>query len=523
MRTRRRHAGQRGQSVAIIALSATVLVGVTALAVDLSVQTHYRRNLQNVTDAATLAGVRDLSTTASQSQRITAATDALKTVHTVMQWPTFSVNWISQSLAQGGTCNAGGSTCDVDVTPPSPYDNFDVQIHVPPKLTTNAAYKGQWGYVEVQLTEKTTNGFAGVIGLGKSTEGGRSVAYHNGPAQPFGFALYAKSVVASGNDGEHVVGNVYAGRNINPQSGGHAGFCTDNGGYVIFGSPQKGDSGYTGDGQYDILPKSADVVQTQSSCASSTSGTVNQTTTTPTTCNGQIVSGLTISGGYNSFIDACVANPPIDAPTLNSPPYSSSTQAQMQAGGTPYCLTSGKSSGKYQPGYYACSSGTSLSVDAPLAPGVYVIDHLAGNNCKAKSCFDLDFSGVSSTLQGVTFVLLDGASLGVEKNAQVSIDPFTGCNPIPGDTDDCFYPIYASAGSASEIDVVDTGTTLTLYGTFYAPGAAVNVDSNAYIDIAAGQAIVSDWNVQSGFHTNPDITYSNNLAAPQTEILKLVE
>ena len=38
-----------------------------------------------------------------------------------------------------------------------------------------------------------------------------------------------------------------------------------------------------------------------------------------------------------------------------------------------------------------------------------------------------------------------------------------------------------------------------------------------------GQAIVNTWDVQSGFHPNPDVIYSGTNSAPQNEVLKLVE
>ena len=51
----------------------------------------------------------------------------------------------------------------------------------------------------------------------------------------------------------------------------------------------------------------------------------------------------------------------------------------------------------------------------------------------------------------------------------------------------------------------------------------MNVDSNAFLFIASGQAIVNTWNVQSGYHPNPDVIYSGTNSAPQNEVLKLVE
>jgi hypothetical protein len=87
---------------------------------------------------------------------------------------------------------------------------------------------------------------------------------------------------------------------------------------------------------------------------------------------------------------------------------------------------------------------------------------------------------------------------------------------------DCRYSFYDPT-SASAIYVIDNGSTLTSFGTAYLPGGSVHVDSNAYMDIASGQAIVNTWDVQSGFHQNPDIVYSGQNSAPQNEVVKLVQ
>src|SRR4029077_11048143 len=100
-----------------------------------------------------------------------------------------------------------------------------------------------------------------IVGAATSTEGARSVGYHFAADQPFGFALYAQTLITNGNDGETIAGNVYADRSVDPQSSGHAGFCADtvhgSGSYVVFGTPQKSDPGYGNDGQWDVKPQSA--------------------------------------------------------------------------------------------------------------------------------------------------------------------------------------------------------------------------------------------------------------------------
>jgi hypothetical protein len=502
---RHRRARQRGQAVPIIAVAGTVLLGFTALATDLSLQTHYRRNLQNVADAAALAGVRDLGALANQPDRVSAVGDALNTVAASLGLPAFSTSW-------DGSASCSGSQCDVSLT----SGNYSVTVNVPPKDTSTVAYR-TWPYLEVELKQTSQNGLGGIVGATSATEGASSVGYHFAANQPFGFALYANTLVSNGNDGETIAGNVYADRSIDPQSSGHAGFCADlsngSGSYVVFGTPQKGDSGYSNDGQWDVKPQSADTVKWVSSCTGTVSGTVSETAFAgPGTCGAVTVQGVTLNTAYNTFIDACVASPKISPPNLTGP---------SGTGGASVCGSTGGGvvSGEWRPGVYQCSSGTALPAGTtPFAPGVYTIVH--NPSCNPKSCFDLDFSGDNVHLTAVTFLLENGATVGVEKGATVTIDPITGCTV--NSSSDCRYSFFDPT-SASSVYVDDLSSTLTTYGTLYLANGSVNVDSNAFIFIASGQAIVNTWNVQSGYHPNPDVIYSGTNSAPQNEVLKLVQ
>jgi Putative Flp pilus-assembly TadE/G-like len=524
MTTRRRHLRERGQAVPVIAIMATLLIGVTALMVDLSLQTHNRRALQNLTDAAALAGARELGPTPSQSDRITAAMQALSILHTQL-WPgLFGANWVSQSV-QGATCVAGGSACDASIVPPSPGSNYTVQIHIPPKTSANSIYNGKWGYVEVDLNQRTTNTFAGMIGFNNSTEGAHSIGYHFATNQAFGFALYANSVVSTGNDGETISGNVYANRYVQPQGSGHAGFCADNGSYIIFGAAQYGDSDYDASndpGQHDNPNLNSDYpVVSQSSCATTSSGTVVETGTpfsAGASCAGT-VSGVNFSGTWNggpSGLNACVARPRIVAPSLEPPTLPSFSTTPT------YCGQTGKNNGQYQPGIYACSAGTSLQVDAPLQPGLYVVSHANNNSCTIKNnCYDVQI-GQSANLSGVTFYLVNGATIGMYgSGVSVSWTPYDNTTSN-NSGDQGVYPVYSDGNTASALEITN-GATVTTTGTVYLPNGNVDVLQNALITISPGQAIVGSWNVQSGYHANPDITYTGSNAAPQREVLKIVE
>jgi len=504
--TRRRRAGQGGQTIPIIAIAGAAILAFTAIATDLSLQTHYRRNLQNVTDSAALAGVRDLGALANQPDRVSAVGDALTTVANSLKLPAFGTAW-------NGSPSCSGSQCDVSLTSGA----YTVTVNVPPKDTPTAAYRA-WPYLEVELHQASQNSFGGVVGQTSSTEGARSVGYHFAANQPFGFALYAENLIGNGNDGEAVAGNVYADRSINPQSSGHAGFCADivNGtrSYVVFGSPQKGDSGYNNDGQWDVKPQSADRVNPVLNCSGTGSGTVNETATAgPTNCGSVTVQGVTLNTSYNTFINACVASPKIQPPALTGP---SDNGVQHVCGGNTALI-----GGVWQPGEYSCSTGSALPAGSnSFAAGVYTIDH--NPSCNPKSCFDLDFSRVSTTLTGVTFLLKNGATVGVEKGATVSIDPLSSPPCHVNSSADCRYSFFDPT-SASSVYVIDLSSSLTAFGTMYLANGSVHVDSNAFVFIDGGQAIVNTWDVQSGFHPNPDVIYSGTNSAPQNEVVKLVE
>ena len=69
---KRSRRGERGQMLILVAMLGIVIFGAAALAVDLSIQTHDRRTLQNWTDTAALAGARDLpGTTSTAVSRVT--------------------------------------------------------------------------------------------------------------------------------------------------------------------------------------------------------------------------------------------------------------------------------------------------------------------------------------------------------------------------------------------------------------------------------------------------------------------
>jgi hypothetical protein len=518
-----RHHRQRGQAVPVIALASVLLVGATALAVDLSLNTHTRRSLQNATDAAALAGAQDLPTTVSQNDRQKAAFDAVVTLYRELNQPTPDGPTTGSVIANGPGCNNGGNRCHVGLT----VGTYSVSVDTPPATAHNPNYDID-GYVEVNLAHTDRNNFGQVVGYATSTESGHSVAYHFAGGQGWGLALYADTYVATGNDGELVDGNIYAQRNVNPQSGGQAGFCAGNGGRIVLGAPQTSGSG----GQLDVVPHSADHVNTILSCGTATianttaSGTVNQTVSLSqmTVCNNNPLPGINVTATYDATVGTCVANPPVQPPTTNfqepthydSPIYNCVTNPT----GTP------GPSGPTGNGYYSCNQNNTPALTitgTSMPPGVYTIDH---NPQCTSACYDLDFYGANVQAIGVTIILINGATMGVEHNANVTIDPTREPNGSPCPQfvqSDCRFSIYSGVGSNSTLQISGQHTSLLLYGTLYMVAGTVATDTNATFEIVQGQAIVGTWNVQSGNQGNPVINFDAGLIAPQSEVLRLVE
>jgi hypothetical protein len=72
------------------------------------------------------------------------------------------------------------------------------------------------------------------------------------------------------------------------------------------------------------------------------------------------------------------------------------------------------------------------------------------------------------------------------------------------------------------ITTADNGTDWVMQGSLYDPSGTMTIGQNSRVQIT-GQAIVQQWNDQSGFHPDPSITFNGSVTAPQTEQLRLVE
>jgi Flp pilus assembly protein TadG len=536
---RHRRRAERGQAIPLIAVASTVLLGLTAMAVDLSVQTHFRRDLQNIADAAALAGAHHLSTApVSQAQRQAGVQDAVKVLHNRLQWPLGGVTATAyaQSLTGGAAGCSGSTSCSVTFTAGADT----ITVSTPPVTARLAAYDGDSQYLEVNVRQGSSAGIGGGVGLVPGTTAAHAVAYHFPPGQPFGLALYADSYAQDSNFNQTVTGSVYVYRSLQPQSNGQSATCAQ-GGSIILGDPQAPHALPSPDsaaGQPQQASTRAASLTFLADCSSAGGGEVAQTAAEgcPAT-----VQGVSLTPA-NSYVDdpsfrqtlpsgvtsvgttrACVAFPAISPPDLGAPTLDGNPQTYGCSGNR------GLTGGVYQPGIYTCG----LTVDHPLAPGVYEIVHNAAlsndvtvSQAVTGTCSASDAAAYDVCLNGVTLYLQQnsgaGATMYVGKGGGIRarLTPYTpsgSSNPNDGR-----YPVYAPRGVTAQLSVDRNNTLLSLQGTVYLPSGSTSITSNADIAID-GQAIVSAWINQGGNHPSPRITFDTGTVAQQREILRLVE
>lgn len=153
---RKRIFSERGQSSVLFALALVVMMGFAAFSVDIGVQAHTKRRLQNAADAAAMSGAFELPNA-----------DAARTA--------------AREYAELNGVEAAA----VSVT--TPYD-------------------GNADLIEVVCTETVPYTFARVLGFNQTEVTARAVAESSGQNGPFGYALF------SGDPGFGL--NLYGGYNI---------------------------------------------------------------------------------------------------------------------------------------------------------------------------------------------------------------------------------------------------------------------------------------------------------------------
>src|SRR5580704_6657677 len=537
-RSRARRRGERGQMVPLVAIFALLIMGTMALAVDLSVTTAFKRNLQNVTDAAALAAAKHLPASPALADEKAATQAALQVVHNSFQWPSGGGNWWTPLLSSG--CPSGGAQCSVTVcvgmtigTPctanvaQGSAGPFVLTVNSPPLTAKVASYNGDPHRVEVLMYQKSGAFFAGFMGQSQNTDGAQAIAFHFAPGQPFPFALYSRTIIQSGNDGETISGNIYADRFLQPQDHGHAGICAGpdsngNPGYIFLGFPQQDDGSppYQNDGQSSTKPL-ADPIVDGISCPAS-GNTVGMTATPASTgCASGYPgnqSGAALS--FDSLDGACESNPPIQPPKVAPPPGLISYPSTV-------CRTQGVSGGLYQPGEYACNNGAALAIDTAhasgLAPGIYEIDPGA----RSGGC-DVTMDGSITSLPDVTFYLKGGAGICITVASGVSISETPFNDPLyPGDPGTGRYDVVSDNVANPSITLTSGGGGSTsgfwsLSGVIWLPTGSATINNKTAIE-DSGQIIVNSWSDQSGYHQNPAVSFNSTFAPQQAETLKLTE
>ena len=552
---------EHGQMAVLTAIFAMVLLGVIALATDLSVSSHYKRSLQNVTDAAALAGAVQLPsgtpTTGPAGQQGAAALAALKIVNNAYQW----VASVPTSLVTSSTCSGTASVgCSITVcagmTSSSPACTlstgatsngpFVLTVNTPPRTARISSYNNgsdtsNQHRVEV-LMRQQTGGFFTAFAGGTDQDAAQSVGYHFAAGQPFPFALFSRTIIQDGNKGEVVQGNMYAARYVQPQSSGQAGICAGpdpngNAGFIFLGYPQIDDgSAYnavTNPGQstithggwpiqdnvactpYNPPPKGVAAMSANPAVTGCTAGF-------PDNNSGSVIT-------YDSQDGACEANPAIQPPPVSTP--------AIPANPPQYCGTTGTTgwNGTYfQPGEYTCANGTALTIDNThlLKGGIYEID--ASGNGKAGCDVNVNDTagsyniGYNSGLgpQGVTFYLKGSATLCFNIGSGDTITQ-TAYNSGSGASGDGRYAVLSDQAGAPSIQMnsIGTGSATGFWnatGVIWLPTGSITFNNKAALT-DDGQVVVNSWNDSSGNHDNSTITYDQGVAPPQAEVLALNE
>lgn len=556
-RLRRRN--ESGQMVPLLAIFAVVLIGCTAIATDLSVATHYKRNLQNVTDSAALAGAKQLPGVSSitSTSQANAAEAAIDVIHNTLPWSTSGASWLQDLVVTHSNCGGTTLQCSVSVcvglkssSCTQPWQNFspssgapfNFTINTPPKTALvssfNACCSGDYYQrVEVVMHQQSGAFFAGIFGVTDSISGAQSVAFHMAASQGFPFALFSNTVIGDSNATEVIDGNIYAARYLSPQSGGQSGVCaapdpSGNPGYIVLGALQQGDSGYADDGQDNntALPKSAWTIQDNvTDCSALGSGDIGMSGN-PSNC-ASVFAGKIANANIaeDATLDACEANPALQDPQVQSMP-------QFTVYSNTQCPTATASPVNLDPtlGGFQClgksysNQTPSLTIDsthvASMKPGIYEI--LPSNNTPC----DVTMDGTYTTLTGVTFYLEQGAGMCLNPPVGTTIQQSPFCSTCSGGSaapGDGVYDVL-SDNSGTPTITMNTGGSgngagiWQLYGTIWLPTGTVNISNkNAILD--DGQILVNQWNDQGGYHPNPSVTYNGSFAPAQKEILQLVE
>ena len=169
--------------------------------------------MQNISDAAALAGATDLGTNVDASQQQAAITDALSTV---------LVNLGVILSPNPSTCGAG--YCD-SISFMTSGKSYTVSASTPPQSASSS--NETVNDLEVNISTTISNGFAGVIGFPNSKVTAHSVAYHSGLPGVYNYSFFTNQDIETGSQ-QTVLGDAYVGDTYQSLGQGHSGLCVYN-------------------------------------------------------------------------------------------------------------------------------------------------------------------------------------------------------------------------------------------------------------------------------------------------------
>lgn len=471
--------GQRGQVMPLFALTALVIVGAIALAVDYGYLTDQHRNLQAFADHAAIAGAEQL--TPSGASVATGRQAALKYIRDNLG--------ASFSTASGAPCVGGMKQFTADVTDcqlPSPYTNYRVTIMSPGKYAIDNPFNAQT--LSVEVTDTVANSVASVLGINTSQVGAVAQARSQPAGQVLPTALYTDGCINATTVAVPVIvdGDVYVNEcTVKPSVAG--GFCamgtsTSNGSIVI--------------GPQGFVPGSILQGQTIANCQAQLAGIVTSTGRVR-----QVGSGFAIPA---------LPPPPQGALSCGG---SGCVASYTCANGTVDSFSAGAvKSNCYNPGYY---NNTDLQVANNLNPGVYYVNVDSGN-CYADtgvtSCGGVYFTGntMNANLNGVVDKCWAAANVpstntfftpcpdGLVTDPTVPADPQCAGSPAVGAT----APLVWTATAT----LLPAGSTLAANTTYYvrisALGGSLGSGTTAYESAAPVEVAVTTTAVNKNIHVN---------------------
>jgi Flp pilus assembly protein TadG len=517
--------------VVVTALMGTVIFGAMALTVDLSLHTFNQRTLQNVADAAALAGATDLGRIPTSAQQQTGITDALSTIQKNQNFPAGTWTGAASAISATATPCNGGATI-TGYTETVIYQAYTVHISTPPQ-TAKGSCNVTANDFEVEMYVNVNNNFGAFVGTTTSTVGAHAVAYHSGPPSPYDYTFFSSTEVDSGNQVESITGDAYVGNGYSPQSASKAGLCVteitepgaaadtdgdvipgvqdsdvDDQGHVVFADvPPTAKAKGTGDPTYGfsgVCPAGGQLY----------AQTTQPASLTPPPLNCPLGATLKADSAGNQCVMASPVIPSVVLPTATS---------ALGCGGTVNKSTLA--------GIYSVPNGCTVNlsfaagdincVDLVLGTGssVNVIDKKGQDYMTS---WDYSFNdGVAKKAIGLLPATVPASCPGAG-GASLDTTPTHADNCVI-----CAAPSTATCTTLSCPTALSNGSTgccsdSLFVGTVFLPGQQIAFSTNQAME-DVGQVYCGFWNVQSGNHPNPIVQRDNSATDFQAETLRLVE